>query len=329
MTEINNDVRRLIFIGGSPRSGTTLMQNMLDCHPLILGGPEFLHLPDIIELRRKLHSSINREWIDMFCSREDVDHYVVTLIKQLFLSLANRHGYEYYSEKSPVNILVLSDLIDLFPEAHFIQIIRDPRAILSSMQQVKKRAIGKGIKPPFFTENTSASIAYIKKCSNAGWEAVKYAPDKVFTVVYENLLANPEIETKKICGYLGIDWSETMLRPGDKAHLGDQAITIKSNEIWYDSKSYYRNIAAQNSEKWRSELSLSQQFRINMAFSGNNELIRCGYDFSLQNLMHGQRLLSKVGLVCLYLGERICRTIYSVLKKVPGISYLKDHFFLR
>ena len=42
---------RFIFVGGAPRSGTTLVQNMLDSHPDILGGPEFIHIPDIINLR--------------------------------------------------------------------------------------------------------------------------------------------------------------------------------------------------------------------------------------------------------------------------------------
>ena len=171
MAETRSDGQRLIFIGGSPRSGTTLLQNMLDSHPLILGGPEFLHLQDIVDLRRRLHSSITKGWIDIICTREDVDSYIIELIEKLFLPLADKNQCEFYSEKSPDNILVFSELIDLFPEAHFIQVIRDPRAIVSSMQQVKKRAIDKGVKPPYFTANLSASIAYVKKCFDAGFTA--------------------------------------------------------------------------------------------------------------------------------------------------------------
>ncbi len=138
MAEISNG-RRLIFIGGSPRSGTTLVQNMLDSHPLILGGPEFLHLPNVINLRRTIHSSISREWIDIICTRDDVDRYIISSIKKLFLPLADKYQCEFYSEKTPENILVFSELIELFPEAYFIQVIRDPRGIVSSMQQVKKQ----------------------------------------------------------------------------------------------------------------------------------------------------------------------------------------------
>jgi protein-tyrosine sulfotransferase len=326
MTKIDNEGRRLIFIGGSPRSGTTLVQNMLDSHPSILGGPEFLHLPDIVELRRKLHASIDREWIDIFCSKEDVDHYAVKLIKRLFLSLADKHHRQFYSEKTPENILVFSELIELFPEANFIQVIRDPRSILSSMQLVRKRAIEKNIKPPYFTANTTASIAYIKKCFDAGFQASNYAPEKVLTVVYEQLLENPEDETKRICNHLGVEWDQLMLRPGDKEHLGNQAITIKSNEIWYDSKSYNRNLSAPDLEKWKNELSPGQQLKITLTFAGQKELMQYGYDFSLRRLMHGQRTLPRTSLGCLFLGRVICRSALFLVKKIPGMSSVRNRF---
>ena len=321
---MSNDGYRLIFIGGSPRSGTTLVQNMLDSHPLILGGPEFLHLPDIVELRRKLHASIDREWIDIICSREDVDTHIISLINKLLLPLADKHGYEYYSEKTPENILAFLELIELFPEAHFIQVIRDPRAIISSMQQVKKRAIEKGLKPPFFTTNISTGIAYIKRCFDVGFKASKHAPGKVLTVVYEHLLSNPEMETKRLCEYLGIKWSDLMLRPGDKEHLGDRAITVKSNEIWYDSKTYNRNLAVQNMEKWKNELALYQQLRTTMAFAGNRELVQYGYDFSINGLAHGHGVLSRTFIYCLSIGGTLYRSILFVIRKIPGISLIKN-----
>ena len=57
--------KRFVFIGGSPRSGTTLVQNILDSHPVICGGPEFHHLPDIMNLRKALRDSIAKGWIDL------------------------------------------------------------------------------------------------------------------------------------------------------------------------------------------------------------------------------------------------------------------------
>ncbi|WP_347275212.1 sulfotransferase [Candidatus Kuenenia sp.] len=237
MYSLNQD-ERLIFIGGSPRSGTTLVQNILDSHPDIFGGPEFLHLPDIIHLREKLHGSISRGWIDLFCSCEDVDGYIRSFIENLLLPLADKQRSKFISEKTPENILVFSELLKLFPQAHFIHVIRDPRAIVFSMQQVRNRAINKGFIPPAFTATISASIKYAERCINAGLTASKNAPDKVLTVVYERLVIDPEKETKKICKFLGFEWNSQMIFPANKEHLGEKAITSKSNEIWYDKKMY-------------------------------------------------------------------------------------------
>src|SRR5262245_2335183 len=80
---------RLIFVGGPPRSGTTLVQNMLDCHGEIYGGPEFLHIPDIVQVRTLLHRSIAHKSIDLFCSYEQVDKMTAAWIEGLLLPLAD------------------------------------------------------------------------------------------------------------------------------------------------------------------------------------------------------------------------------------------------
>jgi hypothetical protein len=149
---------RLIFVGGAPRSGTTLVQNMLDCHEEIYGGPEFLHIPDIVRVRSKLHASIARKWIDLICSYEQVDKMTAAWIEDFLLPLADAQRARFFSEKTPENVLVFPQLIELFPKARFIFVVRDPRAIVSSLLEVGARARAKALKPPFFTKNLAAAI---------------------------------------------------------------------------------------------------------------------------------------------------------------------------
>lgn len=303
---------RLIFVGGCPRSGTTLVQNMLDSHPDIFGGPEFLHLQDVMDLRKKLRRSISVGWIDLFCSHDDLDGHLRALVQNLFLPLADKHGRKYMSEKSPQNILALSELVELFPEAHFIHVIRDPRAIVSSMCEVRTRAKQKQINIPYFTANISSSIAYTLRCFEAGFAAVKKAPDKILTVVYESLVRDPETESKNMCKFLGLEWNTQVLTPQKKKHLGEKAITSNSDEIWYDVKTYYQDPHDKNIEKWKKRLSPIQQVRIARAFNDYEELRSFGYDFSLDSLPWVKRVFMTGFVVFLELGYKLYKRFLSI-----------------
>jgi protein-tyrosine sulfotransferase len=275
---------RFIFVGGAPRSGTTLMQNMLDSHPDICGGPEFLHLPDITGVRKKLHRSIAKEWIDEFCSYDDVDQLTSLFIESLLVSLADRYECKLLSEKTPANVLIFTDLMELFPGARFIHMVRDPRAIISSMLQVGLRAKKKGRKTQDFTTSTRAAINYVKKCFQAGFSAAESAPDKVLTVVYEKLVVDSEHETKRICNFLGIEWSRQMMHPASQKHLGERAVTKRSGEVWYDTKTYNRDPEPHEIDKWKRNLTPFQKIMVTVSFRDFEGLTPFKYDFSRDSL---------------------------------------------
>jgi hypothetical protein len=146
----------------------------------------------------------------------------------------------------------------------------------------------------------------------------------MLTVVYEHLLINPERETKKICTFLGIEWTDLMLSPGDKKHLGEKAITTQSNEIWYDSNTYNRNPDNRNIEKWQSKLTLGQQLKTTMAFMDNKDLIQYGYDFSVDSLTQANKILARGYFFCLYYSRMVFRFLFYVFRKIPGFSLLRN-----
>lgn len=312
------EIEKLIFIGGCPRSGTTLVQNMLDSHPDVFGGPEFLHLQDIIELRRKLRWSISVGWIDTYCSHQELDRHLRTLVRSLFTPLANIRECRFFSEKSPMNVLVLSELIDLLPEAHFIHVVRDPRAIVSSMQDVRNRAKEKMITVPEYTRSISSCISFTSKCIASGFSALKKTPEKIHTVTYEALVAHPEEESRKICDFLGLEWSEHMLSPHTKKHLGEKAITSNSGEIWYDLNSYYQKPHGQNIEKWKQRLSPVQQVKVAQAFKGNRDLEQLGYDISCHHISWTRRIPIQACLVLVDLARRAGKLPLRLPKKAVG-----------
>lgn len=290
----NTQDNRLIFVGGTPRSGTTLVQNMLDTHPDILGGPEFLHIPDFIELRKKMHTSIRREWISLICSYEDVDYQIKKMIEEILLSFADKHNAKLLSEKSPENVLVFSELAELFPAAKFLHIVRDPRAIAASLMQVAERARKKNQTPATYAEDITAAINFIRQCIESGFNAEEKYNGRVMTVVYEELVKAPDDLTKNICQFLNIEWHPPMCKPGEISHVGEQAITVNSNEVWYNKDTYNSNPNSQSIEKWKSSLTPLQQHAVANAFSNNQKLKNLGYDFSTQELALKDKLTGSI-----------------------------------
>ena len=267
---------RLLFIGGCPRSGTTLVQNILDSHPDIFGGPEFDRIPAIIDLRNALHASIDAGRIDLFCDKDKADAAIAGLIEELLLPIADRNSCRYLSEKSPFNALAFKDLLQILPAARFIHVVRDPRAIVASMMQVANRIRKKGNPIPSFLTSPQNAIECIKKCAGAGFQAVRFEPTRVVNVIYERLVSNPERETKSLCDFLGVPWTESILHPGSHTHAGEKTL----DEVWYNWSDYYRDPETKEIEKWKTILSPALQKGVAMAFRDNQDFLNLGYDLS-------------------------------------------------
>lgn len=320
---------RLIFVGGAARSGTTLVQNMLDCHPDICGAPEFHHLPDFVHLRRRIHHNISKKWIDIICTYNEVDQAIASLAEELLLPLANKHNCKYLSEKTPANVLVFPDLVTLFPHAKFIHVIRDPRAIIASLLQVGKRSRQKGGKGNWYNSTLPGAIYYVKQCMRAGLQVSTTGSNRVLTVRYEDLVSDPRKETRKICQFLNLNWHEEMIYPENVRHLGEKA---QCNEIWYDQNSFNRNPESTRISNWKNQLSWMQIIMIAASFKDFDELAKYGYQFRNGKVIP-DRLADALSFlhldgypgyawseVAMFIRKLFLRTLHFLkASKVPGI----------
>jgi hypothetical protein len=295
---------------------------MLDSHPDILGGPEFMHLPDIIQLRKKMYDSVRKGGIDLYCSFKDIDEQICSLMEAFLLPFMEKYGGHILSEKTPGNVMIFSELMELFPASHVINVVRDPRAIVASMLQVGKRAKKvKGLKNQDFTHNTSAAINYIKKCFENGFGAAQKAPDRIMTVMYEKLVTDPIFETKRICKFLDLEWSSEMISPQNKNHLGEKPTT--RSEVWYDENSFNRAPVKTEIKKWETQLTLVQKAVILLSFLNNKELASFGYNFSLDNLRITNKIIYVIIGVFWRLIYSISRISYTFFHKIYHIFYFK------
>ena len=202
---------RIIFVGGPPRSGTTLVQNMLDSHPDICGGPEFDNIPNIIGVRNMMLDSLNRGRTDVFMNKEYLDSRVVEFIESFLLPYADRRQRRLVSEKTPFNVLVFPELLELFPAGRVILCVRDPRAIVASMLKVGERAASKNQRMHTFTFDLDAAIGAVRDFLDKGFGVVPNA--RVFVAQYEELVSRPEQSARALSAFLGVPFDEAMLHP--------------------------------------------------------------------------------------------------------------------
>jgi len=151
------------------------------------------------------------------------------------------------------------------------------------------------------------AIDKVRQCLIAGFKAQEEYPDRVMTVVYEKLVDSPEKVIKEICAFLEIDWQPAMTKPGTKNHMGEQAITVKSGELWYNKASYNRNPDRQSIDAWKTDLTVRQQFAVVAAFEKDPKLKELGYDLSLPDVSPFHMLVGRVYVLQHRLSAKVAR----------------------
>lgn len=125
-------------------------------------------------------------------------------------------------EQTPRNILYLNEILELFPNAKIIAMVRDPRdVLLSQKSKWKRKSLGEEIFP--MAESIRSWANYhpitISKIWNVNFSILqkKSKHPSILTVKFEDLLENPKEEMEHICQFLNITYTSRML---DVPHIG-------------------------------------------------------------------------------------------------------------
>jgi len=112
-----------IIIVGSPRSGTTLLGNLLAAHPQVAYWEE----------PRTIWSQGNAWRDDDALGASDLTPSIAEKIDRRFASFLATSGCRKFAEKTPGNTLRLHFIHALYPDARVIHLVRDGRAVVASM----------------------------------------------------------------------------------------------------------------------------------------------------------------------------------------------------
>jgi hypothetical protein len=267
----------IIFIGGVPRSGTSLVQKILDNHTKVYGGPEFDHLLQICQLYDNMSEGLRNKRQSFYYSKDTLKSATKQFIYNTLVNNIEDKGVSYLSEKTPMNVLVFERLKDLFPKSKFVLVIRDPRAVLHSLQNVYKKA-QKYDDPISLGSNTFKDLKFIYSYLKEGENFYKNNPNDCSVIYYEKLINNPENVVKKLCSELNLSFENNMLdtnRKNDSSKL----MGTKTTRAWYDQKQYDRTIDKSSLYAWEKGLKKKDIILTNLFFQKNKLELLFNYEF--------------------------------------------------
>lgn len=125
-------------------------------------------------------------------------------------------------EKTPGHVFHVPTLLAWFPEARFVHIIRDLRAVYVSQQKKKMKQKGEKItrRHQLVRKNKRLHEYYVMANISAHWIRVmqldrlyreRYS-DRYLSLKYEDFVKDPESSLSGICSFAGVDYSPNMLR---------------------------------------------------------------------------------------------------------------------
>jgi hypothetical protein len=185
------------------------------------------------------------------------------LIEKLVENYSHQQGHlnpKFWIDHSPGNIFYSWTLLQLFPEAKLINLVRDGRAVTSSR-----------IKTGWASKSMFANANYWSRSIAYGLAAESFwGPDRLMRVKYEDLVEKPAVILKKICRFLEFNYEDAMCGGGDFTPI---FTAIEQHKLVGKPPS------ATRIDAWRNELSQRQIELFEVAASGM--LFYLGYEPSI------------------------------------------------
>ncbi len=182
-----------IFIIGMPRSGTSLIEQILSTHSKIYGAGELNYLQKIIDKSglEKPNNMIN---------------YFSEIRKYYYSQITKISNNSFIIDKLPSNFRWVGFIIKAFPEAKIIHIERNPMAVCWS--NYKNLFLDTGLDFNLTQKDVAKYYSMYSSLMNF-WNS-KYK-DKIFNLNYEIFVQNFEENTKKILSFLDLRWENQLL----------------------------------------------------------------------------------------------------------------------
>lgn len=226
------DIPTPIFIVGMPRSGTTLIEQIISAHPLVEAGGE-LPFAGIFGDRLATGS--------VLCSEANLLEF-----RDNYLNRASKRAghHAYITDKMPHNFAYLPLIKSAIPEAKIVHVQRDPAATCWS--NFRLHLSGLGLR---YTNDLNDTVTYFRLYSKLmeHWRSV--LPGCFYDIDYERLTTEQESETKHLIQGIGLKWADECLRPEQNKRVANtfsrhqvtQKVYPGSSKEWLKFKPFIKD----------------------------------------------------------------------------------------
>jgi hypothetical protein len=257
-----------VFVVGCPRSGTTLLQRILDAHsdlavandthfvtrsveklglaPQALAGESIPLTDEVLAALRGYHRfprlGLEEAAIERATARAST---YASLVGALYEELAIAKGKRFGGEKTPDFVRRLPLLHALFPDTRTVHIIRDGRDVILSLLQWATPTKGPGRLATWADEPLGTAALWWEWQVRSGREARgRVGENRCMELRYEALASEPEPEAHRLCAFLGLDYDPKMLAFHEGRRRDDP--TLDAKKAWLPPTPGLRN--------WREQM---------------------------------------------------------------------------
>jgi tetratricopeptide (TPR) repeat protein len=231
-----NASNRPIFVLGMPRSGTTLVEQILSSHRSIVGGGELPFIKAVLDDHAGMTNASSIESL----SELTCEH--LSALSSGYISQISALAPDDMRivDKMPGNYMFIGLIALMFSNAKIIHVRRNPMA--TSLSCLKQR-FNEGHNYSYNLEDIGRYyLAYLDLMEH--W--YELFPGRIFDLAYEDLTTNLETEAKRMIEYCGLDWDEACLDfQKNRRAVRTASLAQVRKPIYTKSVAFWRNYEEQ------------------------------------------------------------------------------------
>lgn len=280
-----------MFIIGSPRSGTTLLRLMLNAHKNVCVPPEcgFIQwlapkylsaifdkktikefIADLKKTKKIETWNLDFSRLEEYIERKGSQSFqeVCMCVIAFYASNGRSKSVKYLGDKNNYYIDYLDEILEIFPNAKFLFLIRDGRDVATSYVTINNSIIDSDYKPVLPNSIKKIALSWNENNKKIHDFSLKIQPSQYMFLKYEDLITEPLEMCKQICDGLGLEFDENMVHFNQFNDEPKEFIQWKEKTL--------EKIDSKNLGKYKQVFSDEEIFEFNKI--AEESLVKFGYE---------------------------------------------------